>query len=182
MYILHESRFHEALKKKGYRSIGELAKSLGVHRNTIHHYLSGHPVFPEGFAKILSALDLSPIEALEDKGVLELPYEGIANLVDQLRADYPGVTFVLFGSRVSGQAGPYSDWDLGVFARGGLAHEAYRKIVRRSGDLTENFPFFVDVVNLNRADLPFLQEISRHWVFVGGSLQDWISLQRRVAA
>lgn len=180
MYILNESRFHEALKRKGYRSIGALAQSLGVHRNTIHHYLSGNPVFPEGLVKILTALDLSPTQALDKQEAhWSSPYEGIAPFVDRLHAEYPNVTLVLFGSRVAGRGHRYSDWDLGVFSRIGLPHERYRRIVIKAEELAEEFPFLVDVVNLNRADLSFLREISRHWVFLTGSQEDWMDLQRK---
>jgi len=45
----------------------------------------------------------------------------------------------------------------------------------------EDEPFFVDIVNLNRADDDFMRDISRNWQFLSGRLSDWIDLQRKAA-
>ena len=42
-------------------------------------------------------------------------------------------------------------------------------------------PIFVELINLNRADPPFLKKISKDWLFLTGCQQDWIELQRKVA-
>lgn len=184
MHILDSKRFYEALKKKGYRSIGEFAGSLGIHRNTVYHYLSGHGVFPENFEKIIRALDLRPRDTLIDKDneAITSPLEYIAPLVDGLHLEFPNVTFILFGSRSGGTAQKYSDWDIGVFAAEGLPHDIFRKISRRKDDLAENLPFFVDLINLNRADDDFLRQASHHWMFLAGRVNDWIDIQRKAAA
>ena len=176
-------QFKKALKEKGYRSIGRLAKALGIHRNTIHHYLSGNGVFPENLEKILRALDLKPDSILIEKdtsGVWSL--EPIASIIDKLRVEFPDITFVLFGSRPRGTAHKYSDWDIGVYSEGGLSHDLYRQVVRRTDDLVEDLPFFVDVVNLDRADKSFLREVSKNWIFLAGNVSGWVELQRKVAA
>jgi predicted nucleotidyltransferase len=183
MFIIETNRFLNALKAKGYRSIKDFAKHIGVHRNTIHYYLSGHRVFPANFEKILEALDLKPADILTQKRkFFHSPAAEIASLVDQLHLEFPNVTFVLFGSRVRGIAHKYSDWDIGVFSKDGLEHALYRRIVRRNDDMCADFPYLVEIINLNRADESFLREISKHWMFLSGRQQDWIDLQRRVAA
>lgn len=182
MHILDTKRFHEVLKEKGYRSIGEFAKSLGVHRNSIHYYLSGKGVFPEVIEKIFCELNLKPGDILVEESGGELELENIAPVIDKLHHEFPDVTFVLFGSRAKGTADKYSDWDIGVFAKKGVEHELYRKIVGLKDDLIEDLPFFVDIVNLNRADDYFLREASRHWLFLAGQLSDWIEIQRKAAA
>lgn len=182
MYIINETVFYSALKKKGYKTVGELAKSLGIHRNTIHHYLSGHGVFPEAFEKIVEILDLDANEVLikkEEKNIV--PYEPIVKLIDRLCLESPDVTFVLFGSRSKGNAKKYSDWDVGVYKAGGLSHDLYRKIVRKKNDLADDLPFFVDVVNLNNADSYFIDEAAKSWIFLTGSLRGFLELQRKVA-
>lgn len=183
MHILDTSRFQRAMKEKGFRSISELAHHLGVHRNTIHYYLSGRPVFPANFERLLKVLDLKPEEILLEKGEgASLPLQEIAPLIDELQSDFPKVTFVLFGSRVRRRAHKYSDWDIGVFSKDGIPHALYRRIGQHMDDLVEDLPFMVDVVNLNLADNSFLREASKDWTFLAGQLKDWLELQRKVAA
>lgn len=183
MYIIDEKRFKEALKEKGYKSIGALAKQLGMHRNTIHYYLSGSGVFPENLEKMFYALDLKPWDVLvEKKEEADLSLEPIASLIDQLHREFPDVTFVLFGSRTRGRAHKYSDWDIGVFSDKGMTHKLYRSIALRADELADDLPFVVEVVNLNRASAAFLRDASRGWQFLAGNLSDWITLERKVAA
>ncbi len=183
MFIVDTERFHRALKEKGYRSVKELAENLGVHRNTIHHYLSGRAVLPAAFERIITALGVTPAEILVAKPEAKpLLHPGIATLIDQLHLEFPNVTFVLFGSRATGRAKKYSDWDLGVFSSDGIDHALYRKIARRKDDLAEDLPYFVDVVNLSCADASFLREASRGWTYLTGLQQDWAELQRKAAA
>ncbi len=182
MHIIDSERFQQALRERGYRSIGALAKTLGIHRNTIHHYLSGNGVFPDGLERILEALDLSPADIIIKREPEERPLERIAPFVDALHENFPEVTFILFGSRVRRNARKYSDWDIGVYVSEGLAHERYREIVRLAEELAEELPFDIDVVNLNHADEAFLAEASRGWRFLSGRLSDWYALQRKVAS
>ncbi len=182
MHIIDTDRLYKALKERGFRSVKELAKSIGVHRNTIHHYLSGHGVFPANFEKILSTLSVTPQDILikKEKKRSQIP-DDIASLVDQMHIEFPQITFVLFGSRARGRADKYSDWDIGVFSRHDLEHSLYRSMVRRKDELANDLPFFVELINLNRADSSFLMEASRGWLFLTGFRQDWIELQRRVS-
>jgi predicted nucleotidyltransferase len=183
VYIIDSNRFKKALKARGYKSIGQLAKSLGIHRNTIHYYLSGNGVLPDNLEKMLHALDLKPADIIiEKREEPSLKLAPIALLIDRLHEEFPDVTIVLFGSRPRGTAHKYSDWDLGVFSKGGIPHELYRSMVIRKNELVEDLPFFVDLVNLNRADKSFLRESSRHWIFLAGKVSDWVELQRKVAA
>lgn len=182
MYIIDAEKFTKAAREKGYQSIAQLASSLGVHRNTVHYYLSGHGVFPSSLDKLLETLDLSPNEIIVKKKSENSSNDKIASLVDILHKEFPDVSFVLFGSRARGVAGKYSDWDIGVFSKEGLKHDVYRRVVRRKNDLVENFPFSVDIVNLNRTSEYFLQEASKGWTFLTGRVSDWIELKRKAAS
>lgn len=183
MYILDLKRFREALKEGGFRSIGELAGSLGIHRNTIHHYLSGQGIFSESLEKIFRALKIKPHDIMIDKEDKTLhPLEKIAPVIDQLQQEFPDATFILFGSRSRGSAHKYSDWDIGVFSKSGLPHKIYRQIVRRKDELIEDLPYFVEIVNFNHADSYFLREASKDWRFLTGKVSDWIDIQRKAAA
>lgn len=183
MHILDKTVFKKTLQKSGFRSIEELAKKIGVHRNTIHYFLSGHRVIPVSVEKIMKTLNIKIQDILidqKDDSVDDL--EQIAELIDKLHAEFPFVTFVLFGSRARGDAKKYSDWDIGIFASDDIDHDTYRKIVMRRDELIDDLPFFVDIVNLCRADSYFLREASRRWQLLSGKLSAWMELQRKAAA
>lgn len=181
IYQFNESTFYEALKKKGYRSYGELAKELGIHRNTIYHYLSGQEVLPEKFEQIISALDI-PIEKALIKVSTEQndQLQNMAPIVDELLLQQPNSCFVLFGSRARKTHHKYSDWDIGVYSKDKLTHVQYRELLKKKSELIECFPYFMDLVNLNQADQEFLSQISRDWKFLAGRSQDWLDLQKKV--
>lgn len=184
MHIIDPDKFKRALRGKGYSSIGALAKGLKIHRNTIHHYLSGSGVLPESIDKILDALDLKLGDLLTKKedDSAGSSLEPVAKTVDILSKEFGDITFVLFGSRAKGISHKYSDWDIGVYKDGEFSHSDYRKIIRKKDELVEGLPFFVDVVNLNRADQYFLNEAAKDWIFLGGSFEGWLKLNRKVAA
>lgn len=160
--------------------MGALARALGIHRNTIHYYLSGHGVFPEKLEKILDQLSLHPAEILIRKKSTDNPLVSIAPLVDRLQQKFSDAAFVLFGSRARKAARQYSDWDVGVYCQQGLTHERYRQMLREKEEWEERASYLIDVVNLNRADRDFLQSICEGWTFLGGNLGSWLELQKRV--
>ncbi|NLD28056.1 MAG: nucleotidyltransferase domain-containing protein [Myxococcales bacterium] len=131
----------------------------------------------------MSALGLKPQDFIIDiPDEAAAPIEKIAPIIDRLHEEFPDVTFILFGSRAKGTAAKYSDWDIGALRAGGLPHDEYKKVLIRKDELVEDFPYFVDMVNLDRADAAFLREASRGWVFLTGRLADWIEFKKGVAA
>ena len=52
----------------------------------------------------------------------------------------------------------------------------------RADDLSEDMPYMVEAVNLNRADAEFLRNASHGWQFLAGNVSDWVELERKVAA
>ncbi len=169
------------MKRQGIVSIGALARELGIHRNTIHYYLSGHGVFPEKLEKLLARLALQPADILVQKsGPKHHPLSAIAPLADLLQQQFPQVALVLFGSRVRNTARPYSDWDVGVYAQSGISHDQYRQMQKTKEEWEESSPYMVDVTNLNRADRDFLESASRGWIFLGGNLGSWLALHQKV--
>jgi hypothetical protein len=184
VHVLDAEKVARRLKDKGWGSLTALAHALGLHRNTLHYYLSGKPVFSAALEKLFAALDLDPAVAVVKKSFFAAPGEiaAIAPLVDTLHAAFPQTTYVLFGSRAEGCARRYSDFDIGVFAAVGLKHELFRKLLRIKTDWEEDSPYFIDLVNLDRADPEFLRRISRGWKFLAGRQQDWMMLQNKAAA
>lgn len=180
MYVIDSKKFYEALKQKGYSTLGAFAKELKLHRNTIHYYLSGNGVFPTALNRILERLELKPEEILiqKEKSFLR-KLEPISEVMEKLQKEFPQATFVLFGSRVKAKAGKYADWDIGVFSADGFFHDYYRQIKRAVSEAVENLPHMVDLVNLNNADDDFLKRASKGWIFLGGKLRDWMVLNRK---
>jgi len=180
VYIIDSKKFHEALKAKGYTTLGAFAKELKIHRNTLHYYLSGNGVFPVALNQILERLELKPEEILiEKEKPLLKKLEPISELIEKLQKEFPQITFVLFGSRAVAKAGKYADWDIGVFSAEGIAHDDYRQIKRAVSEIIENSPHMVDLINLNNADSDFLKRASKGWMFLGGKLKDWMVLNQK---
>ncbi|MCB0318131.1 MAG: nucleotidyltransferase domain-containing protein [Bdellovibrionales bacterium] len=182
MYILNEAEFIIALKNKGFSSIQALADSLGMHRNTVHYYLSGkNSAIPDKLTELIDALDLDLKSALVKKESFKADiHPSIIRIIDEIHKAFPKVSVVFFGSRAKNTSKKYSDYDLGVYSDEGIKHRCYNQILNIKDDLEQDSPYFVDVVNLNSADLSFLKEISTSWKFMAGRQKDWISLKNKV--
>ncbi|MBL7661305.1 nucleotidyltransferase domain-containing protein [bacterium] len=177
-YIIDSQKFNSALERAGYDSLSELASRIGVHRNTLHHYLSGTSVFPDSLNKLFFALAVEP-EDIIAKPKKQYTLELVVPIVDAILKKYPECCLVLFGSRARGGAKQFSDFDLGVYCEKGLAHADYRCLVEIKEKLSEDLPIFIDLVNLNKADDNFLKSIGPGMKFLGGRLSDWLKLQRK---
>ncbi|MBF0106797.1 MAG: nucleotidyltransferase domain-containing protein [Deltaproteobacteria bacterium] len=169
-----------ALKKNGFSSMTELAKNLGIHRNTISYYLGEQSVIPEKLELILNRLNLNLNDVVikvktESKNNLEI----MAPLIDALLNKHPECCLVLFGSRTTKSFGNYSDWDIGIFSKKKFPHAQYRTLLKLKSEFTESLPYFVDLVNLNNADPPFLENIKDNMVFLAGKFSDWLSLKEK---
>ena len=181
MYRLNTDKFRAALHRSGYRSIKDLAAQLGIHRNAIYYYLNGRNVLPDVIARVLDAVSLPPGEAFERIETLpgeQLP-ASVAKLVDNLQTAFPRTTFILFGSRASGRARRYSDFDIGAYRQDKIETDEYLDMIALKNDLEEQCPYFIDLVNLTAADLPFLAGIRDSLVFLGGKQTDFLDLRMR---
>jgi predicted nucleotidyltransferase len=181
MHILNRIEFKRGMQRKGFRTHQQLALALGLHRNTISHYLSGAPVLPEKLERLLVALEL-PIE----RALLRVDSETaqsdtpISDIVDRLHERHPRVAFVLFGSRARRTHGRYSDYDLGAYSKDGISHEEYRAMRVQISEAAEALPVDIDLVNLHRADPGFLARVLRDGRMLAGRRSDWNALQEQV--
>lgn len=175
-YVIDPKEFQMALERAGYRSIQQLAQQLSIHRNTIHHFLSGASVFPESIGKIFSALDIEPMAILKKKAQ-GYDVSLITGLVDALFEKRRNMCVVLFGSRARQTNSRFSDFDLGIYAREGLSHTEYLDLISCRDDNVEDLPVTVDLVNLCRADKDFIENIVGDLKFLGGRLSDWLELK-----
>lgn len=178
MYYLDKDKFYASLASSGYSSVEELAKSLGVHRNTIHYYLKGKPIISTKLSAIIKGLGVGLMDIISKEPELQFPQEPIAALIDQLLDKTPEFTYVLFGSRARKSAKKYSDFDIGVYREKGIPLSDYLNLLRQRDELEDDSAFFIDLVNLNNADREFITEISKDWIFLGGKQRDWLALQK----
>jgi predicted nucleotidyltransferase len=184
MYVLNAQLFRTALKNAGFRSLTALAEHLGIHRNTAQYYMNGAPVLNDKLNKMLDAVSLSPREAFirleEDKGSVN---SDIVQLADRMSAAMPGViAVVLFGSRSRESAHKYSDFDIGVYAKKGLAHKEFLGLFRYKDEFEEESPYIIDLVNLNAVDASFRKAIRSELRFLSGSGESWLALQNETFA
>jgi predicted nucleotidyltransferase len=180
MLVLHRTRFINALRRSRYKTMAELARAVGIHRNTLHYYLAGRPLISEKIESTLDALDLPFSDAVVQlRSSVDATSTQLAPLIDAFHAQFPEVTVVLFGSRAGQRAHRYSDVDLGVYSGDGISHARFRQMLEAKSELEEASPLFIDLTNLNRADPAFLRRISRTWRFVCGWQLDWVALQEK---
>jgi predicted nucleotidyltransferase len=181
MHILSREIVRKAMKQKGFRSLQELARHLGAHRNTISNYLSKTPLLPKKLEELLAVLEIPLRDALmEVCGEDRDDIEGLDEVVDLLIERFPRVTLVLFGSRARKTSRQYADIDLGVYSKNGLSHSEYRAMRIAVSEVAERLPLEIDLVNLNRAQRSFLANVVRDGKVVAGRQSDWVDLQRKV--
>jgi predicted nucleotidyltransferase len=168
------------MARKGFRSVEQLANSLGLHRNTIGNYLQGSPALPEALSRILDILELPPELAFQGSSVrVKIPALAIASLVDKLNAASPASAIVLFGSRARGNHKKFSDYDLGIFRTTGIPFSEFSPLLSMVNDFNANNLQVVQLSNLAFADTDFLTNIREDLVFLGGSFVGWVELLRR---
>lgn len=176
-FVINQGALTAALKKKGFKSYSQLARALGIHRNTIGRYLSGEPALPQALERIMLALDLSVGDLITRRHLSKkVPGSQIAELIDQFSSQRPDCAFVLFGSRARGSYKQYSDYDLGVYRSAGLSFEAYSRLLDCVAEWNDSRLSSVQLVNFCKADSEFLENVAEDLVFLAGSILEWQNL------
>lgn len=180
-FILNRENFLAALTKGGYASVTELAGALGVHRNSLSHYINGGQVFPEVLEKALIALRLDPSSAIERlETIRDEPTREIARLSDQIARKDTHSCVVLFGSRARGRHKEFSDYDLGVYNPNGIPFADFSVMLSCVDDFNDDTMLTAQLSNLSDADTTFLSEIGPDLRFVAGSRVAWTTLLDKV--
>ncbi len=182
-YIIDIDVLNKALSSKGIKSYTELARSLGLHRNTIGKYVAGDPALPNALELIMSKLSLSPGELLKKNTFhISIPAVKIASLIEELQCDSRNVCYILFGSRARGKSKPFSDYDIGIFSNEKINFKTYSKLLNITETWNQNNLLSVDLTNLANADLEFLANIVGDAKFLAGSFQQWINFIKKSGA
>jgi len=180
-YILNKKRFKEQLVAKGYKNLLDFSRKTGVHRNTLQNLLSGKGILSSSFQSITDHLETDPLELMQPISTtkVSLPFiDEIRPLLVQLLKQDKKVAVVLLGSRAKKRAQNYSDWDLGVIRYPKpLEGIEFLRLKRWVGDLSEDLPRTVDLVNLNQAPDWFLKDIANSVLYLDGNKEAWIYLK-----
>ena len=178
--VLDEDRLRQEIQARGFASAKDFADAIGVHRNTIGHYLSGKAGLPSALARILAALDLAPAEVLSlSHRRRRVPGLALGDLLDRLMAAGPDLAIVLFGSRARGTAKPFSDYDLGVFRVRPLEFAQYSRLLDIVSGWNDESLSMVQLVDFTRVDAAFLSAAADDLAFVAGSFSAWCELLRK---
>lgn len=170
----------QAMRRKGFDSVQDLADSLGLHRNTIGNYLSGKTGFPAALGRLLAALDLEPARVITlHRPRLQVPGLALGPLIDDLREALPGAVVVLFGSRARGTAGELAGYDLGVHSPAGIWFREFSALLELVAAWNASERSQVHLENLSRVDEEFLHNVAPDLVFLAGSFSAWCDLHNR---
>lgn len=180
-FIIHGEKIALAMKAKGIHTIEELSKQLNVHRNTILPYLSGQRALPDCLDRMLKLLDIAPGDAIVKNVKSKIqPGLEISPLISQLVTSQPKNAYVLFGSRAKRTNKKYSDYDIGIYRINNLPFSELSKLIDLTEEWKSNKSYDVNVTNLSLADIDFLHNIQNDWIFLGGNLEAWIDLQKKI--
>lgn len=174
-YKLNERQLTTQLRKLGFPTISQFARHHDINRATLNNYLNGRGPFPEAFYLIADALKMDPLQLLipiSKNGIPKL--EEVVPIITACSKILPNIAIGLLGSRATGHAQKYSDWDFGVTGGGQpIATKEFLRIKQVVDDLAEDLPRDVDVMNLDAAPEWFLRGI--HYVprFLAGNESSW---------
>lgn len=178
MMTLSRQKLLAKMQQAQIPSLLQLAKQAGLNRNTINYYLSGASLLPKGFLKICQILGTSPNNLINSDTPPSLYLtRGIASAIDRLAKRFPELTFTLFGSRARGTAKTFSDWDIGFFSSNQVNHETHLELLDFVDDLNNELDIEIDAINLNEAKAHFLIENKDDFLFLKGSLSDWLQFK-----
>ncbi|MFH1356789.1 MAG: nucleotidyltransferase domain-containing protein [bacterium] len=170
-YQVDSDLLKTVLRKKGYKNLFDFSKSIEFNRVTLNNYLKGKGPLAEPYYDLCRQLEVDPLSLLFPISLdNDFEYqEEILPVVKEVCNKYPDIAVVLLGSRAKGNSKKYSDWDLGI-TKGGeeLTTREYFRIKDFIEDLVDDLPRMVDVVNLDKAPIWFLQEMDYTPKYLGG--------------
>jgi transcriptional regulator with XRE-family HTH domain len=161
--VLDNQKFRAALNRKGIKSTLELSRLSGIHRNTLAPYLNGEKsIYSNTILELAQFLEIDPeLLKVEDSSRAEIfIYDLAERFLKDFSSKYSELAVILFGSRVSGKAKKFSDYDLGVVGGNKLISSldflAMKEFISAHSD---DFAWKVDLVNLDEAPTWFLSEM-----------------------
>ena len=156
-------------------SLSELLGKAKVHRNTLHHYLTGkRAVVAEPLQRLARIVNVDSLSLLTSDNQDQSDEQSLVQILKQQVNKEPSLAFVLLGSRAKGTASRYADWDVGLsLGKGGLSVESYLRIKGEVQEAVEAWPYQVDVVNLDLAPAWFLAGIDYEPHYLAGDRESY---------
>ena len=174
-YHIDRERFHELIKQKGFAGPSAFSRAAGIHRNTILGYLNGtKSVFADALIRITDYLGVDPLNLIVSKSIepaAENELKELKKIIAKIQNSNPDCCFMLLGSRASGKAKKFSDWDIGI--TGGskpIQSSPYLKMKEELEAATDDFVRGVDLINLDQAPIWFYQGIDYQPAYLMGNL------------
>lgn len=175
-YCLDAEKMNNLLRKRGFASLAEFARTHRLNRATLHHYIKGQGgPFPESYYAICNALKADPLSLLVP--VTEVQLANISEMMPIIKniclADEK-VAVGLLGSRARDKARKYSDWDIGI-TRGSnpLGGVEFLRLKRHADEAIDRLAREVDILNLDAAPDWFLRGIDYTPVYLAGDTNAW---------
>ena len=167
----------QAMSRRGFTTVQQLADAIGVHRNTVNAYLAGERALPDALERMLEVLNLSPAEVLK-QGRARKQVAGlkVRAALEILQSRCPDGAYVLFGSRARGNHKPQSDYDIGIYRRVPFPIAEFSALLTIADEWNEKNLSTIQLVNLSNADRKFLGEIAVDAKFLGGQFAEWAEL------
>jgi predicted nucleotidyltransferase len=169
---VNPTTFKQALQNSGFKSLTELALIAGVHRNTLYPLVRGEvSPFTDSYLAICTALKISPVSLLDMDAEEEISeiYKALGQIVYERLHERARYAFFLFGSRATGKARKFSDYDIGV--TGGekqLTWQEFLDIKERLAILCDDLPVKVSLLNFDSAPNSFLDDFESTLKFLIG--------------
>ena len=177
-YYLDINLLHKELALHGIRSVGSLLRQAGLHRNTLQKYVNHErEIIATPISKIAAALGIDPLRIVQvvDEDASHKRFEKeLVRILTPLTTKSPEICFFLLGSRANGAPKKHSDWDIGLTGgRDQISTEDYLALKSQIEDQSEDFPFRVDVINLDAAPDWFLKELDYSPLYLAGNRESF---------
>jgi hypothetical protein len=155
-------KLEQCMASSGVNSFSALAIASGLHRNTIYPYVRGElSPFTEAYLSICKALDTAPMSLLSEETSDDLKeiIETLKKVTNRSTRNNCKIGAFLYGSRVTGKARKYSDYDIGL--TGGevpLFWQDFLDIKEQCDSSFDNLPVKISILNFDEAPSSFFDD------------------------
>jgi len=180
------SALKDLMRRRGVFSYTELANIAGLHRNSLLPYLSGsRSGYTTTLLAISKALDVLPETLLQRHAAID-PFQVfpiIEKLLAEFKSQHAEMVFFLFGSRSSGKAERYSDYDVGCSAGiNKIPTRLFLEMKQSLSILADDLPVKVDLVNFDNAPIWFFEQLKLPLIYLCGERNSLSYLLGRINA
>ena len=167
-YVLSKELLQQYGERNGFRSFGEICEAANIHKNSLTPYLKGdRSPYTQVVLDLARVLNVAPSNLVDVKAG-DVVYD-LQTMILPIVEDKE-LAFFMFGSRARRTEKKFSDIDIGI--TGGMNKLDFEKFVLLKSeieDLFENYPYTLNIVNLDIAPDDFLLSIEKDLTFIFGN-------------